>query len=270
MDNRAIGVFDSGLGGLTTVRELRKLLPDERIVYFGDTGRVPYGNRSRETIRKYAMQDIRFLKRHEVKLVIAACGTVSSALTPELSAEAGVPFSGVVVPAAQAACAATVNGRIGVIGTTATVRSGAYGRAIRTINPDARTFGNACPLFVPLVENGFIEPDNEITAKVAEIYLKPMIDERVDTLILGCTHYPLIYDIIDRALGSRVTLIDAGKQVARWAQGYLAREDLLAGPGGGGTEFYVSDSPDGFSEIAGLFLGGDVKGDVTQIDLDTL
>ena len=254
MDNRAIGVFDSGLGGLTTVRELRKLLPDERIVYFGDTGRVPYGNRSRETIRKYAMQDIRFLKRHEVKLVIAACGTVSSALTPELSAEAGVPFSGVVVPAAQAACAATVNGRIGVIGTTATVRSGAYGRAI----------------FVPLVENGFIQPDNEITAKVAEIYLKPMIDERVDTLILGCTHYPLIYDIIDRALGSRVTLIDAGKQVARWAQGYLAREDLLAGPGGGGTEFYVSDSPDGFSEIAGLFLGGDVKGDVTQIDLDTL
>ena len=211
MDNRAIGVFDSGLGGLTTVRELRKLLPDERIVYFGDTGRVPYGNRSRETIRNYAMQDIRFLKRHEVKLVIAACGTVSSALTPELSAEAGVPFSGVVVPAAQAACAATVNGRIGVIGTTATVRSGAYGRAIRTINPDARTFGNACPLFVPLVENGFIQPDNEITAKVAEIYLKPMIDERVDTLILGCTHYPLIYDIIDRALGSRVTLIDAGK-----------------------------------------------------------
>ena len=123
---------------------------------------------------------------------------------------------------------------------------------------------------MPLVENGFIQPDNEITAKVAEIYLKPMIDERVDTLILGCTHYPLIYDIIDRALGSRVTLIDAGKQVARWAQGYLAREDLLAGPGGGGTEFYVSDSPDGFSEIAGLFLGGDVKGDVTQIDLDTL
>ena len=151
-----------------------------------------------------------------------------------------------------------------------TIRTNAYGKAIRAIKADAHVFGNACPLFVPLVENGFIQPDNEITAKVAEIYLKPMIDERVDTLILGCTHYPLIYDIIDRALGSRVTLIDAGKQVARWAQGYLAREDLLAGPGGGGTEFYVSDSPDGFSEIAGLFLGGDVKGDVTQIDLDTL
>lgn len=270
MDNRAIGVFDSGLGGLTTVRELQKLLPNERIVYFGDTGRVPYGNRSRETLRKYARQDIRFLRRHDVKLIIAACGTVSSTITPEISAEAGVPFSGVVIPAAQAACAATSNGRIGVIGTTATVRSGAYGRAIRTINPDARTIGSACPLFVPLVENGFIQPDNEITTKVAKIYLKPIVDERVDTLILGCTHYPLIYDIIDRVLGSRVTLIDVGKQVARWAQGYLAQEDLLAGEGAGGAEFYVTDSPDGFSEIAGLFLGGDVKGDVTQIDLDTL
>lgn len=152
MDNRAIGVFDSGLGGLTTVRSCASCCRTNGSSISATPGGSPTGTAAVRRSRKYAMQDIRFLKRHEVKLVIAACGTVSSALTPELSAEAGVPFSGVVVPAAQAACAATVNGRIGVIGTTATVRSGAYGRAIRTINPDARTFGNACPLFVPLVE----------------------------------------------------------------------------------------------------------------------
>lgn len=143
MDNRAIGVFDSGLGGLTTVKELRRLLPQENLIYFGDTGRVPYGTRSRETIRQYAMQDIAFLKRHDVKLIIIACGTVSSQLTPEMSEKIGVPHSGVVLPAAQAACAATATGRVGVIGTTATVRSGAYGRAIRSINPGVHVFGNA-------------------------------------------------------------------------------------------------------------------------------
>ena len=215
MDNRAIGVFDSGRGGLTTVKELRRLLPQENLIYFGDTGRVPYGTRSRETIRQYAMQDIAFLKRHDVKLIIIACGTVSSQLTPEMSEKIGVPHSGVVLPAAQAACAATATGRVGVIGTTATVRSGAYGRAIRSINPGVHVFGNACPLFVPLVENGFIQPDNEVTAKVAELYLQPIQQAEVDTLILGCTHYPILYETINRVLGYRVTLVDAGKEVAR-------------------------------------------------------
>ncbi|MEM1485009.1 glutamate racemase [Oscillospiraceae bacterium PP1C4] len=271
MDNRAIGIFDSGLGGLTTVKELHRLLPGEHLVYFGDTGRVPYGNRSRETIRKYTMQDIGFLRRHDVKLIIAACGTASSMITAEMIEEAGVPFSGVVLPAAQAACAASATGRIGVIGTTATVRSSAYGRAIRAINPNAHMFGNACPLFVPLVENGFIQPDNEITTKVAEIYLKPMIAGDIDTLILGCTHYPLIYDIINRVLGYKVTLIDPGKQVARWAESYLVSNGLLRESGDdGGCEFYVSDSPDGFSDTAGIFLGGDIKGSVTQIDIEML
>ena len=269
MDQRAIGVFDSGLGGLTTVRELRRLLPEEHIIYFGDTGRVPYGSRGREIIRKYAVQDIRFLRRFDVKIIIAACGTVSSVITPEIVESAGVPFSGVVLPAAQAACAASTNGRIGVIGTAATLRSGAYGRAIRGIRPDAHTFGNACPLFVPLVENGFIQPDNEITIKVAQTYLQPMIENEVDTLILGCTHYPLIRPVIDRLLRSRVTLIDSGAQVARWAQTLLTREDML-GAGNGGAEYYVSDSPEMFIETAGIFLGEDVHGNVTQIDRDTL
>lgn len=271
MDNRVIGVFDSGLGGLTTVKELRRLLPNEKLVFFGDTGRVPYGNRSRETLRKYVAQDIALLREHDCKIIIAACGTASSIMTPELVQTAGVPFSGVVLPTAQAACAASVNGRIGVIGTTATVRSGAYGRAIRAINADYKVFGNACPLFVPLVENGFIQPDNEITSKVAALYLAPMLDAGVDTLILGCTHYPLLYDIINRTLDYNVTLIDSGREVARWAQSYLTREDMLAdAEQAGGCTFFVSDAPDSFVELAEAFLGEQVGGKVTQIDIDCL
>ena len=268
-DGRAIGVFDSGLGGLTVARELIRELPHEDITYFGDTARVPYGNRSRETIRKYAAEDENFLLRHNVKLIVAACGTVSS-VAADSAEKLPVPFFEMVTYAAAAAAAATKNGKIGVIGTPATVNSGSHKREILKLKPDAEITACSCPLFVPLVEEGWFSPDDEVVKGTVARYLEPVKAAGVDTLILGCTHYPLIYDIIDRALGSRVTLIDAGKQVARWAQGYLAREDLLAGPGGGGTEFYVSDSPDGFSEIAGLFLGGDVKGDVTQIDLDTL
>ena len=270
MDNRPIGIFDSGLGGLTAVKEFHRLLPKERLVYFGDTARVPYGSRSRETIRKYVMQDIQFLLRHNCKIIVAACGTASATITNEMVASIGLPFSGVILPSAQAACAASTNNRIGIIGTTATVRSGAYGRAIRAINPDAHTYGSACPLFVPLVENGFIQPDNEITTKVAQLYLKPIIGAKVDTLILGCTHYPLIYPIIDRLLASEVTLIDPGKEAARWAQNYLASHDMLS-DGDGVCTFYVSDSPDGFIETADIFLGGSsIKGDVHQVDVESL
>ncbi|MBC8585767.1 glutamate racemase [Youxingia wuxianensis] len=271
MDNRAIGVFDSGLGGLTTVKELRRLLPYENIVYLGDTGRVPYGTRGRETIQKYAMQDMAFLQSHNVKMIIAACGTASSAITSEMTSHLGVPFSGVVLPAAQAACASSISGRIGVIGTTATVRSGAYGRAVRGINPDARVFGSACPLFVPLVENGFIQPDNEITIKVARIYLEPIIKFETDTLILGCTHYPIIYDILNQLLDYKVTLIDPGKEVARWAHSYLISEDMLSSSQQkGGCEFFVTDAPDSFSSTADIFLGEHVDSQVTQIDLEAI
>ncbi len=269
MDNRAVGIFDSGLGGLTTVKELRRLLPNEQIIYFGDNGRVPYGNRGRETIRKYAMQDIQLLLRHDVKLVVAACGTVSSMMTPEMKDSIGLPYSGVVLPSAQAACAATSNEKIGIIGTTATVRSGSYARAIHAILPEAHVFGNACPLFVPLVENGFIQPDNEITRKVAELYLQPMIEAKVDTLILGCTHYPIIYDIINQVLDYKVTLIDPGRQVAKWAQSYLTSHNLLREEEGT-CKFYVTDSPDVFSDTATIFLGNDIQGDVEQIDIDSL
>lgn len=268
MDNRAIGIFDSGLGGLTTVKELKHLLPNEEIIYFGDIGRVPYGSRSRETIRKYAMQDIQFLLQHDVKLVIAACGTVSSMMTTEMRDSIGLPYSGVVLPSAQAACAATSNGKIGVIGTTATVRSVSYARAIHAILPEAHVYGNACPLFVPLVENGFIQPDNEITTKVAEIYMKPMIEAKVDTLILGCTHFPIIYDIINQVLDYKVTLIDPGRQVAKWAQSYLTSNGMLRETQGT-CKFYVSDSPEVFNDTAAIFLGKNISGEVEQINIDS-
>ncbi len=271
MDNRAIGIIDSGVGGLTAYRELRRLLPQENLVYFGDTGRVPYGSRSKETIRKYAMQDIRFILQHNVKLVVAACGTISSTITQEMVDAIGVPFTGIVQPAAQAACAATRSKRVGLIATATTVRSGAFGRAIRAIAPDVRLFGSACPLFVPLVENGFIQPDNPVTNLVAQQYLQPAIDQQVDTLILGCTHYPLLYDTIDRVLGGRVTLIDSGREIARWAQGFLTSHGLLADrqqPGEG--RFFVTDSIEGFTEVAGLFLQERIQGRVTQIDIEAL
>ena len=262
MDQRAIGVFDSGLGGLTTVRELRRLLPEEHIIYFGDTGRVPYGSRGREIIRKYAVQDIRFLRRFDVKIIIAACGTVSSVITPEIVESAGVPFSGVVLPAAQAACAASTNGRIGVIGTAATLRSGAYGRAIRGIRPDAHTFGNACPLFVPLVENGFIQPDNEITIKVAQTYLQPMIENEVDTLILGCTHYPLIRSTIREVMGEKVRLVNPAYETALELKNLLQKTNMLS-TGQQEEEFpyrfYVSDLADEFKEFANSILPYDVE-----------
>ena len=269
MDQRAIGVFDSGLGGLTTVRELRRLLPEEHIIYFGDTGRVPYGSRGREIIRKYAVQDIRFLRRFDVKIIIAACGTVSSVITPEIVESAGVPFSGVVLPAAQAACAASTNGRIGVIGTAATLRSGAYGRAIRGIRPDAHTFGNACPLFVPLVENGFIQPDNEITIKVAQTYLQPMIENEVDTLILGCTHYPLLMDLIGEIMGPEVTLIDTGEEAAWELKRTLKAKNLLSDCAQEGTTtLYASDQPEDFGSMAKHFLQEELTSPVLQVNID--
>lgn len=270
MDNRSIGVFDSGLGGLTTVKELKELLPHEDIVYFGDTSRVPYGSRSRETIIKYAKQDIRFLTSHNVKMIIIACGTVSSVLPDEVAGSFGVPIVRVLNPAAQAACAVNRDGAIGVIGTQATVRSGAYGKAIRSIKPTARVIGKACPLFVPLVENGFLGPDNPVTRLVAEGYLNDIKNENIDTVIMGCTHYPLLYDVISDILGSEITLIDAGRETAHFAAATLKSMGLMNEDTSraGRAEYYVSDRIDDFSEIAARFLGSSIKGDVSTIDIE--
>ncbi len=243
---------------------LAQLLPGEDLVYFGDTGRVPYGNKSRATIERYARQDAAFLTEHNVKLIIAACGTVSSTAA-HIGRELPVPFLGVVEPTADAAVAATRNRRIGVIGTAATVHSGAYETAIHHLDPTARVFSQPCQLFVQLVEEGLIDPDDPIPTLVCERYLTPLKEQQVDTLILGCTHFPLLRDVISRFMGPDVTLIDSGRATAERAAALLSQQGLLnARTTGGACAFFVSDRTDAFSEVAGRFLGRPVE-HVTKI-----
>ena len=268
MDKRPIGVFDSGLGGLTAVRELRRLLPGEDIVYFGDTGRVPYGSRSKETIIKYARQDAAFLNTFDPKAIVIACGTVSANALDVLSQENEIPVLGVVDPAAHAAAAASKNGRIGLIGTEASIRSMAYERALADLRPDARIFPRACPLFVPLVENGRFRPGDMVAELVVKEYLTPLKEAGVDTLVMGCTHYPLLRDIISAFMGPDVTLIDAGAACARQVGRVLGEQRALNLRAWGGlSHYFVSDTVDGFASLASLFLGEDVTDDVTQIDV---
>ena len=269
MNGAAIGVFDSGLGGLTTVRQLHRLMPEERIIYFGDTGRVPYGSRSREILRKYAQQDMAFLMHHQVKMVIAACGTVSST-SADLGAQLPVPVTGIIDPAARAAVQATRTGRIGVIATAAPIAREALPRAIRALMPTADVRQQACPLFVPLVEGGFTDPADPVTRMVAERYLAPLRGA-VDTLILACTHYPIIAPIIGEVMGDGVTLIDSGAETARHALRVLESAGLRADPAApGGTEYYVTDRVQDFERIGGLFLGQQLTGDVHHVDVDQL
>lgn len=271
MNNNAIGVFDSGLGGLTCLKELNKLIPNENIIYFGDTARIPYGTRSRETIIEYANQDIAFVKKHNVKLIIAACGTVSSVLGSGKISDGDIPFTGVLLPAAQTACSITKNGKIGVIGTAATIKSGSYGKAIRGIRPDISVIGNSCPLFVPLVENGFTERNNPVTKLVVEQYLAPIKKEGVDTLILGCTHYPIIRDAIADYMGENVTIISSGEEVAKYAYNLLMRKEMLSDRKENGKNiYYTSDSVELFEENAHAFLGDSINGEVHKVGIDEL
>ena len=267
MDPRPIGVFDSGLGGLTAVRELRRLLPGEEIVYFGDTGRVPYGSRSRETIIKYARQDVAFLRTFDLKAIVIACGTVSTTALEVLAGENPIPVLGVVAPAAQAAARATRSGTIGLIGTQASIRSGAYERFIAQANPSARVLAQPCPLFVPLVENGRFRPGDVVIETVAAEYLAPLKAAGVDTLVLGCTHYPLLEQVIARYMGPQVTLINAGAEGARAVAEMLRAGDALAPAGEGGCRCFVSDRQEDFSRIASTFLGWDVSDTVGQVDI---
>ena len=274
MDNRPIGVFDSGLGGLTGVKELRKRLPHENIVYFGDTGRVPYGSRSPETILQYARQDIAFLLSQNVKCIMAACGTVSSTYPAAEAAKLPVPYLGVVDAAAREAAFATRNRRIGVIGTAATIRSRSYETLLRKLVPGVEITARPCPLFVPLVEAGYVDhssPDKEqITKLVIAQYLTEVRDAGVDTLILGCTHYPLLKKMIGDFVGDSVTLIDPGKLTAIAAA--TALDDLGISSGrstGGTTRFFVSDTPDGFAKQERLFMGSEAGGPVEQIAIET-
>lgn len=264
MDNRPIGVFDSGLGGLTAVRHLRDLLPNENIVYFGDTGRVPYGTRSRETIRRYAEEDCQLLLEHDVKYIIAACGTVSS-VAQDILSTLPIPAIGVVTPTAQAAAAATKNRRIGILGTSATIRSASFENALKAIDPTISVTATACPLFVSLVESGWIQPDDPVAIPMVQRYLSDVKQAGVDTLILGCTHFPLLAPIIQRELGEGVTLIDSGWETAAVCARALQDSGNTARRESGITKYYVSDQPEGFSQVAAIFLGQSVDHAVEKV-----
>ena len=259
MDTRPIGVFDSGLGGLTAVRELRQLLPSENIIYFGDTARVPYGGRSAEILLKYARQDVRFLRSHDIKAILVACGTVSTTALPQLRQESDIPILGVVEPASR---------RFRVT-AAASVRSGAYQRSLRQLDPDIAVTAKACPLFVPLVENGRFRRGDVVIETVAREYLEPLRREGLDTLILGCTHYPLLTDIIGDIMGPGVTLINTGEEAAWELKRTLRAMDLLApeGPTGRAT-LCASDQPEQFGVMASYFLGESLTRPVQPVDID--
>lgn len=267
MDNRSIGVFDSGLGGLTAVKEIMRELPKESIVYFGDTGRVPYGSRSRETIIKYSRNDVNFLLKNDVKVIVVACGTVSSVALSQIKEISPVPVIGVVEAATNAAILATKNNKIGIIGTSGTINSGAYERLIKDKNAEIETFSKACPLFVPLVENGHF--DTMVAELVTEEYLASIKESGVDTLILGCTHYPLLKNTIARFMGADVTLIDAGAEVAKELKRVLTNGNICTNAAEEGKySYFVSDNVDGFETLGGIFLEQTICGKVEKIDIE--
>jgi len=270
MDSRPIGVFDSGLGGLTTVKKLAEYLPCEDIIYLGDTGRVPYGSRSEETIIKYAKQDAAFLAMHDIKAMIIACNTVSSTAYHVLeSIYDEMPiFEVITAPVAQAV-SSTKNNKIGIIGTSATIRSGAYEKKLKEISPKLNVLTKACPLFVPMVEYGRTDENDIAALTITEDYLASLREFEVDTLILGCTHYPLLHRVISKVMGSNVTLIDSGAQTAkRAAEVLLAKDMLSSAKARGNIKYFITDSVSDFSELASHFLGSPVDGLVEQISLD--
>lgn len=264
-----LGVFDSGLGGLTVVRALRAALPSESIVYLGDTARVPYGTRSAETVVRYALGCARVLTARKVKAIVVACGTVSSVALEALRVELDLPVLGVIEPSADAAVAAAHGRKIGVLGTPGTIASGAYPRAISTRSTRSEVVTQAAPLFVPLAEEGWLE--GEVPRLAAERYLGPLVAAGARVLVLGCTHYPLLRPVIqaeaDRLAGEPVTVIDTGSAVAAEVSRFLAeRERAAPSDATGSLEVLVTDLPKSFAEVAGRFLGEPV-GDVHQIDL---
>ncbi len=268
MKEKAIGVFDSGLGGLTAVREILEIMPHEDIVYFGDTGRVPYGSKSRDAINRYARQDARFLKKMGVKMIVAACGTVSS-VAPDLSEELGLPYTGVVNPTCFSAINATRNGRIGVIGTAATIASHSYKKRITEKRPEFEVFEEHCQLFVSFVENGLVDPDDELVQLMVRRYMAPLKENDIDTLILGCTHFPLLADAIQREMGDGVTLIDSGKETAIYTKKILEEQGLLRDTEERGkAQYYVSDTPADFEKFAGLFLKNKPHDNIEHINIE--
>ncbi|MEO7166739.1 MAG: glutamate racemase [Spartobacteria bacterium] len=255
--SQPIGVFDSGIGGLTVVRALRELLPNETICYLGDTARVPYGGKSAATVERYSLQLTEMLLAQDCKTIVVACNTASALALPRLEEESPVPVLGVIRPGAGAALSATRNGHIGVIGTRATIRSGAYERAIQALDPAVHVSTRACPLFVPLIEEGWLE--GEITERIVRQYLQPLVEDGIDTLVLGCTHYPLLRATIGRVLGEKIQLVDSAQNCAAAVSRLLEAEDLrTASTTGGGLSVALTDPPDAFLEVARKALHLDI------------
>lgn len=253
---RAIGIFDSGIGGLTVVQALLHLLPKEDLIYLGDTARTPYGTKSADVVRRYSIENTEFLIERGVKALVIACNTSSAIAASALQKRYRVPVIGVIEPGARAAVTATRTGKIGVIGTEATIASREYTRALRRIRADVEIYTRACPLFVPLAEEGWV--DNDIARATARLYLGSLRHSGIDTLILGCTHYPLLRGVIGEVMGENVTLVDSGTATAAAVRRELLGRKLLRHRGSGSASFFVTDAPERFIKVGSRFLGAHV------------
>jgi len=250
--NKAIGVFDSGIGGLTVLKEIIRLFPHEDTIYLGDTARVPYGTKSAETVTRYSLEITDFLVTKGIKLLVVACNTASAVALPALRGKHSLPIIGVIEPGARKAVATTQTKKVGVIGTEGTIKSGAYEKAIKALAPEIEVISKPCPLFVPLAEEGWT--DNDVAHAAASRYLEDM--KGVDTLVLGCTHYPLLKGAIASVMGRNVRLIDSGEETALEVRRVLSKEGLLREEGTGKRTFYVTDTPERFVSVGLRFLGG--------------
>ena len=257
MENKAIGVFDSGLGGLTVAKEIMKLLPNEKIVYFGDTARVPYGSKSEKVVVKYSKEITNFLLTKNIKMLVIACNTATAMALDEIQKCVEIPVIGVIKPGSRRACKTTVNKRIGIIGTKGTVESGTYPKEIKNIDSSCEVFQKSCPLFVPLIEEGMLE--DSVTMDIAQRYLRDFDNTGIDTLVLGCTHYPLIKETLKKIVKEKVILIDSAEETAIEVRAILYNKRILRHEKGEESEFYVSDSPARFVEVGKLFLGESLK-----------
>ncbi|MCC8060039.1 MAG: glutamate racemase [Clostridiales bacterium] len=277
--NAPVGVFDSGVGGLTVAREIMRQIPEERIVYFGDTARLPYGSKSKDTVVRYSRQIIRFLRTRDVKAIVIACNTASSYALETVAAETDIPVIGVIVAGAKTAVQATRNGRIGVIGTEGTIGSGIYTEVMRRMRPDIEVFGKACPLFVPLVEEGLLH--DSVTDEIASRYLSVLKGKYIDTLVLGCTHYPLLRSTLGRLMGEGVTLVNPAYETALELKALLRERRISRDPEAGRNlpevpdgsldeeryQFYVSDLAEKFTDFARSILPNEVK-ETRKIDIE--
>jgi glutamate racemase len=256
MDTHGIGIFDSGVGGLTVLQRLLETVPHEHLLYLGDTARHPYGTKSADVVTRYSIENTEFLLEKGVKMVVVACNTASAVALDALRARFEVPIVGVIDPGARAAVAATRNRKVGVIATEGTIASGSYTRALRALDPGLEIYTRACPLFVPLAEEGWVE--NEVARETAALYLASLRQSRIDTLVLACTHYPLLARTIAAYMGPDVQLIDSAAETAREVAAILAADGLARRDGRGSSSFFVTDVPDRFIKIGGRFLGATV------------